>query len=88
MERIDLDNWKAREVARLLTLVENDRRYYQEILTSLPIPVAVVSGDLHIALVNRAFRWAFQLKHEELGDKRLDDIIAVPLVRERVLAAF
>lgn len=88
LERIDLDNWKAREVARLLTLVENDRRYYQEILTSLPIPVAVVSRELHMAMVNRAFRWAFQLKHEDLGDKRLDDFIPVPLVRERVVGAF
>ncbi|MBL8176457.1 MAG: response regulator [Bryobacterales bacterium] len=88
MERIDLDHWKAREVARLLTLVENDRRYYQEILTSLPIPVAVVSRELHVAMVNRAFRLAFQLKHEELGDKRLDDLIAAPEVRERILSAF
>lgn len=88
MERIDLDNWKAREVARLLTLVENDRRYYQEILTCLPIPVAIVSRELNLAMINRAFRWTFQLKHEDLGDKRLDDIIRVPLVRERVVQAF
>lgn len=88
MERIDLDNWKAREVARLLTLVENDRRYYQEILASLPVPVAVVSRELHMAMVNRAFRWTFQLKHEDIGDKRLSDIVTAPVVRERVLQAF
>ena len=42
MDRIDLDNWTAKEVARLLTLVENDRRYYQEILTTLAEEAPVV----------------------------------------------
>lgn len=88
LERIDLDNWKAKEVARLLTLVENDRRYYQEILTSLPIPVAVVGRELNLVMVNRAFRWSFQLKHDDLGEKRFTDLIPHPGVKERVQQAF
>ena len=35
MERADLEQWKAREVARLLSLVETERRYYQEIVSDV-----------------------------------------------------
>jgi two-component system, cell cycle sensor histidine kinase and response regulator CckA len=84
LDRIDLDNWKAKEVARLLTLVENDRRYYQEILTSLPVAVAVITGEFNLVLVNRSFRLMFGLKYEELTDKRLDDVLPSPIVKERI----
>jgi len=84
LDRIDLDNWTAKEVARLLTLVENDRRYYQEILTTLPVAVAVVTRELSLVLVNRAFRSMFRLKHDDLADKRLDDLMPSPVVKERV----
>ncbi|MBK5290197.1 MAG: response regulator [Acidobacteriia bacterium] len=59
MERVDTELWRAKEVARLLSLVEADRRYYQEILAILPAPVAILSKDLAIILANRAFRRLF-----------------------------
>ena len=48
MERVDLEQWKAREVARLLALVETERRYYQEIVASIPVGLLVLSTDLAI----------------------------------------
>src|SRR5229473_1925502 len=48
MERADLEQWKAREVARLLALVETERRYYQEIVASIPVGLLVLSSDLAI----------------------------------------
>jgi CheY-like chemotaxis protein len=56
MERADLEIWKAREVARLLSLVENERRYYQEIIASLPVGLVVLSGDLSVISSNNAAR--------------------------------
>src|SRR5579872_3499726 len=56
MERVDLEQWNGREVARLLTLVETERRYYQEIIASLPVGLLVLSGDLSVVSSNRAVR--------------------------------
>ena len=52
MERSDLEQWRAREVARLLTLVETQRRYYQDIVASIPVGLIVLSSDLAILLAN------------------------------------
>ena len=46
MERTDLEQWKAREVARLLALVETERRYYQEMVAMLPVALVVISADV------------------------------------------
>src|SRR5689334_11386288 len=59
MERADLEQWKAREVARLLALVETERRYYQEIIATLPVGLLVVASDLSIISANRAIRKIF-----------------------------
>ena len=42
MERIGFEQWKPREVARLLALVESERRYYQEIVATLPAALVVL----------------------------------------------
>ena len=42
MERADFEQWKSKEVARLLALVETERRYYQEMVASLPIALVVL----------------------------------------------
>lgn len=75
MDRVEFDIWTAKEVARILTLVENETRYYQEILALVPVPLAVVSRQLRLTSVNRAFRRSFHLKHEETGPRRLDEFI-------------
>ncbi len=48
MDRTDLEQWKPKEVARLLSLVESERRYYQEMVVLLPVPLAVVSPDAFV----------------------------------------
>lgn len=80
MERIDLDTWPAKEVARLLTLVENEKRYYQELIALVPVGLAVVSRDLSVLSVNRAFRRLFELSYAAASRKRLDDLLPPELV--------
>src|SRR5579862_2506798 len=72
MERTDLDQWKSREVARLLTLVETQRRYYQEIVASLPIGLLVLSSDLGVILANTAARKMLGLRNTDSLQRRLD----------------
>ena len=72
MERTDLDQWKSREVARLLTLVETQRRYYQEIVASLPIGLLVLSSDLGVILANAAARKMLGLRDTDSLQRRLD----------------
>lgn len=75
MERTDFEQWKAKEVARLLALVETERRYYQEMVASLPIPLLVLSEDRSVLSANRAFRLSFSLRGEELRNKTIEQIL-------------
>lgn len=74
MERADLEQWKAREVARLLALVESERRYYQEIASAIPVGLLIVSRDLAIISANRAVRSIFGLSASPLRS-RLDTLL-------------
>ena len=75
MERAELEQWKAKDVARLLALVETERRYYQDIVSTLPIGLLVVSADLEIISANRAFRRNFNLRSQEVQRHRLPDVL-------------
>ena len=55
MER-EPEHWKGREVARLLALVEAERRYYQEIVAGIPVGLLIVSSDLAVISSNREIR--------------------------------
>src|SRR5579862_9985961 len=83
MERTDLDQWKAREVARLLALVETQRRYYQEIVASIPVGLMVLSEDLSILLANGAARKIFGLQAGDSSHRRMDAILP-PSLLDRV----
>ncbi|HMD50429.1 MAG TPA: response regulator [Bryobacteraceae bacterium] len=61
MERADLEQWRAKDVARLLALVEGQRRYFQELIAALPAGVLVVSPVLDIVLANNSVRKIFNL---------------------------
>ena len=78
MERVDVEQWKGREVARLLALVETERRYYQEIVASLPVGLAVVTHEGAIQSANRAFRQICRLKAEDVHRRTIDQIIPSP----------
>jgi two-component system cell cycle sensor histidine kinase/response regulator CckA len=79
MEKSENYLWPSREVARLLSLVEADRRYYEDILTVLPVPVAIVKAHGQFVSANRAFLRQQQLKITELGALSLPRVLpAVP----------
>ncbi|HTW64173.1 MAG TPA: response regulator [Bryobacteraceae bacterium] len=80
MERTDLDQWRAREVARLLALVETQRRYYQEIVASIPVGLMVLSADLSILLANGAARRIFGLQAGDSSHRRLDTVLPTTLL--------
>lgn len=75
MERADLEQWKAREVARLLALVETERRYYQEIVATIPVGLLVLSSDLSIISANRAIKKIFGLRSGDALRGRLDALL-------------
>lgn len=82
MPRPEQDNWKPVEVARLLALVETERRYYQELFAALPVPAAVLDDQLALVTVNREFRRRFSLEYQELGRLRLPDLLPSPVLDE------
>src|SRR5258708_164621 len=75
METADLEQWKAREVARLLAVVESERRYYEEIVASIPVGLLVLSSDLAIISANRAIRKIFGLRSGDSLRGRLDSLL-------------
>lgn len=80
MERTDLDQWRSREVARLLALVETQRRYYQEIVASIPVGLMVLSSDLGILLANAAARKIFGFHVGDSPHRRMDTILPSSLL--------
>lgn len=84
MERNDLEQWKAKEVARLLTLVETERRYYQEMVAVLPVAVAVLSADRHVLSANRAFRQTFSLRSSDLRGRTIEQILPSERLIEKI----
>ncbi len=84
MERSDLEQWKAKEVARLLALVETERRYYQEMVAMLPVALVVLSADRHISSANRAFRQTFGLRSSDLRGKTIDQILPSDRLIEKI----
>lgn len=72
MERTDLEQWKSRDVARLLALVETQRRYYQEIVASLPVALVVLSSDLEVILANAAARRTLGVRPGDAPPRSLD----------------
>ena len=86
MERPDFEQWKPREVSRLLALVETERRYYQEMIAALPAPIAVLTSKYEIASSNRAFRKLAGMRNDELRGKPIDQVISAPGIVEQIAA--
>jgi two-component system, cell cycle sensor histidine kinase and response regulator CckA len=87
MDRTGFEQWKPREVARLLALVETERRYYQEMVAALPVALAVLSPDRAIASANRAFRRLVNLTGDELRQKSIEQILPSDALIERIRSA-
>lgn len=79
--------FSTRDVARLLSLVESERRYFQEIVANLPVPVATVSSDLAFTSANRAFRNLFGLPSTGEISRVLDLAVPIDGVRANAVAA-
>ena len=84
MERIDLEAWNGREVARLLALVENQRRYYQDMVASLPVGLVVLSANRTVVSANRAFRQTLGLRLEDLRGKAIEQILPSDRLIEKI----
>ena len=81
MER-DLEQLNAREVARLLSLVETERRYYQEIVASIPVGLLILSSDLNIASSNREVRKIFGLRSGDPLRGKVDQYLPAPILEK------
>ncbi len=84
MERTDFEQWKGKEVARLLALVESERRYYQDMVAALPVGIAILSSERAVVLANRAFRQTFGLRAEETRGKTIDHILPSDELIEKI----
>ena len=84
MERSDFEQWKGREVARLLALVETERRYYQEMVAVLPVALAVLAADRSIVSANRAFRTQFGLRPEDMRGKTIEQVLPSNQLIEKI----
>ncbi len=74
MQRVEQHFWKSAEVSRLLELVESERRYFQQLLASLPVAVAVVAADGSLRAANQAFRGMFALPPDGVAQARVQDL--------------
>lgn len=84
MERMDLDQWSARDVARLLALVENERRYYQDLVADLPVALAVLAADRSVVSANRAFRQLLGARMEDLRGKTIEQVLPSDVLIEKI----
>src|SRR5579872_7204201 len=75
MERADLEQWRPKDVARLLALVEGQRRYFQEIVAVLPVGILVLSADLEVMLANAAVRKILSLPEQGPLRLRMDAVL-------------
>jgi len=82
MKQSDQEYWTTRDVARILSLVEAERRYFQEIVGKLPLGVAVFSRQLEFVMVNRSFRRLFQMGERPLAECDLDKTVPVAELRQ------
>ena len=84
MERMDRDQWSAKDVARLLALLEDQRRYYQDIIAALPVAVAALAGDRSLISCNRAFRQLVSMRIEDLRGKTIEQVLPSDALIEKI----
>ena len=84
MDRTDFERWTAKDVARLLALVENQRRYYQDIVSDLPVGLVALSASRAVVSANRAFRQAFGLTVQDLRGKTIEQILPSDRLIEKI----
>ena len=90
MERTDFEQWKAKEVARLLALVETERRYYQEMVAVLPVPWWFCRPTGHDYLGQPGFSPDFRRAHGRSAteDHRADSAVPADCRKESATYTF
>jgi signal transduction histidine kinase/CheY-like chemotaxis protein len=76
--------WSPREVARLLSLLEAERRYYQEIMAAVPSGLGIVGPDGTVQITNRALRTMFGLDPLTMGDPPVEQLLPSEVLRAAV----
>ncbi len=76
---------QTREVAQLLSYIDSERRYYQEIATLAPARLAVIASDGRLSFVNTALCSFLGVSLEVADSLRLADLLASPEEAQRVL---
>jgi CheY-like chemotaxis protein len=71
MDRFENHRWSSQEVARLIAVFESERRFYDEIVTMLPVPLVVVGADGAVLSANQSFYREFKIQREELERRSL-----------------
>jgi PAS domain S-box-containing protein len=84
MDRVDLEQWKPKEVARLLALVETERRYYQEIVANVPVGLLIVASDLSVVSANKYFRKLRGMRNDELQRRKIEEILPLDGLSDKV----
>lgn len=82
----DREVWTAKEVAKLLALLNSERRSDQEILENLPAGLLVLASDLSVFAANQTFRLLFHLGDRPLAGIRFEDLFREEGLRRQVLA--
>lgn len=87
MDRVDLEQWKPKEVARLLALVETERRYYQEIVANVPVGFLIVNQDQIVLSANKYFRTLAGTSLNEILRRRVEEVLPFPGLQDRIKEA-
>ncbi|MSV32182.1 MAG: hypothetical protein EXQ57_06635 [Bryobacterales bacterium] len=75
-------------MARLISVFESERRFFDEMVTMLPVPLATVGKDGAILSANRAFLAALQISREDLELQSLKPREAGSLASENYKVLF
>lgn len=84
MNRRELEMWSPREVARLLSLLEAERRYYQEIMAAVPSGTGIVGQDGTLELSNRALRTMLGIDPLSEGSPHVEQLLPSEHLRSAV----
>lgn len=84
MNRREQEMWSPREVARLLSLLEAERRYYQEIMAAVPSGLGIIGPEGTVQISNRALRTMFHLDPLSMGDPPVEQLLPSEILRAAV----
>jgi len=84
MNRREQEMWSPREVARLLSLLEAERRYYQEIMAAVPSGLGIIGAEGTVQISNRALRSMFGLDPLTMGDPPVERLLPSEILRAAV----